>query len=329
MNNTSPSRSVSAYLVLAGGILAVSTASILIRIAQREAPSLTIAAYRLTIAALVLLPITLLRFKGSLLSLTRNQLGSLAVSGLLLALHFAAWITSLEMTTVVSSVVLVSTTPLWVALASPFFLKEKVSPVLWLGVVFSLIGSLIVALGGVCGSSPAGFQCNFDGGILSGENLSGNGLALVGAWCAAGYMLIGRRVRPGMQLSVYVFCVYAFAAAVLVIFAILAGVNLIGYPTGAGFVAFSPVVWLCMIGLAFGPQLLGHSSYNWALGYLPAATVSVALLGEPIGTTLLAFFFLHEVPSIIELGGGALILTGIFLASRVSAGNQNGQPTGG
>jgi drug/metabolite transporter (DMT)-like permease len=311
-------RMMSAYLVLTVGVLAVSSASILIRTAQQEAASLTIAAYRLTIATIVLLPITLRQSGTFYQSLTRKQIGLLAASGLMLALHFATWITSLEMTSVVSSVVLVATTPLWVALASPVFLKEKITPVLWLGVGFSLVGSLIVALGGICGLSMGGLQCDLGTNIWTGESLLGNGLALVGAWCAAGYMLIGRRVRPAMPLSVYTICVYGCAAIVLLALAVASGVNFLGIESPNGLQLYSPVVWLCLVGLAVGPQLIGHTSYNWALGYLPAATVSVALLGEPIGTTLLAFFILKEAPSIVELLGGALILAGIFLASRVT-----------
>jgi drug/metabolite transporter (DMT)-like permease len=121
-----------------------------------------------------------------------------------------------------------------------------------------------------------------------------------------------------MPLSVYTICVYGCAAIVLLALAVASGVNFLGIESPNGLQLYSPVVWLCLVGLAVGPQLIGHTSYNWALGYLPAATVSVALLGEPIGTTLLAFFILKEAPSIVELLGGALILAGIFLASRVT-----------
>jgi drug/metabolite transporter (DMT)-like permease len=318
--NTNPShRRISAYLVLAIGILAVSSASILIRIAQKETPSLVIAAYRLSIASLVLLPITLRRNGKELRVLSNRQKVSLIFAGFLLALHFATWITSLEFTTVASSVVLVATTPLWVALASPILLKEKISPAIWLGLGFALIGSAMVAASGNCDLTGRHFICSSNADWWAGRNLSGNLLALVGAVCAAGYLVIGRRVRPALPLPVYILWVYGVAAAVLIVLAIISGSNLIGFhPSVGSFQVFSPWVWICLLGLAFGPQLLGHSSYNWALGYLPAATVSVALLGEPIGTTILAFFILRETPSWIEMAGGGLILLGIFITIRNS-----------
>lgn len=309
---------VSAYLVLALGILAVSSASILIRIAQQEAPSLVIAAYRLTIASLVLLPLTLRRNRDELRRLTGKQIGLLAASGAFLALHFATWITSLEMTTVASSVVLVATTPLWVALASPIFLKEKISRAVWLGLALALLGSLVVAFSASCSLTAGRLACDLGQNFWSRNNLLGNGLALIGGVCAAGYLVIGRRVRPSLSLPVYILCVYCAAALGLLLLAFASGANFVGFHSATSFHVFSTAVWLCLLGLALGPQLLGHSSYNWALGYLPAATVSVALLGEPIGTTVLAFFLLQETTSLIELCGGVLILVGIFITSRTS-----------
>lgn len=241
------------------------------------------------------------------------------LAGCLLALHFAAWITSLEFTTVASSVVLVATTPLWVALVSPILLREKISPAVWLGLGFALLGSLLVALSGSCGITAGDLVCDLTADWWTGRNLTGNLLALVGAVCAAGYFVIGRRVRPTLTLPVYILCVYGVAAATLFVLALISGHNFIGFHLpGGSFQVFSPWVWFCLLGLALGPQLLGHSSYNWALGYLPAATVSVALLGEPIGTTILAFFILRETPSWIEMAGGGLILLGILITVRSS-----------
>lgn len=320
VKTTSSTHSASAYLVLAFGILAVSTASILIRIAQREASSLVIAAYRLTLASLVLLPITLRRHGEELRRLTRSQVMILIAAGGMLALHFATWITSLELTTVASSVVLVATTPLWVALASPIFLKEKVPPAVWLGLGLALLGSLVVAFSGNCRMTGGAFHCAVGVDFWASKNLLGNGLALAGAICAAGYLIVGRRARPVLSLPVYIFCVYGAAALVLLLLVLVSCENFFGVESAAGWVAFSPGVWLCLIGLALGPQLLGHSSYNWALRFLPATTVSVALLGEPIGTTLLALVILREAPSWIELAGGVLILAGILVTSRGSPG---------
>lgn len=151
------------------------------------------------------------------------------------------------------------------------------------------------------------------------------GLALIGAWCAAGYMIIGRRLRQTLLLPVYTLGVYGTAAVALIVMAAASGANFIGTQDSGEFHYFSLSAWLCMVGLALGPQLLGHTSYNWALGYLPATTVSVALLGEPIGTTILAYLFLREPPALMEIAGGFLILLGIYITSRVAAANKNGQ----
>jgi len=329
LNPSSARPPISAYLVLGIGILAVSSASILIRFAQREAHSLVIAAYRLTLAALILLPITLWGSRTALRRLTGRQMGWLAAAGLFLAIHFAAWITSLEMTTVISSVVLVATTPLWVALASPFLLKEKIPAALWWGVGLSLAGSLAVAASGICVVDGDGMNCMMTPQHWTGKSLTGNLLALVGAWCAAGYMIIGRRVRPSLPLPVYTLGVYGSAAVVLLAMAATSGASFIGSWGSGQFQSFSALTWVCIAGLALGPQLLGHTSYNWALGYLPAASVSVALLGEPVGTTILALLLLKEIPSPIEVAGGILILMGIYITSRATTESKNGQPKEG
>lgn len=318
MKSNGSSHSTPAYLILGVGILAVSSASILIRIAQQEASSLVIAAYRLTIASLVLLPVTWFRNRAELRTIKGKNLWMLILAGGFLALHFATWITSLEWTSVASSVVLVSTAPLWVALASPIFLKERIPPVVWMGLGLALLGSVVVGLSSNCALESGRLMCDFGPHFWNGRSLVGNGLALVGGVCAAGYLVIGRRVRPFLPLPAYIFCVYGAAALGLLAIAAASGASFIGYVTAEGFRIFPPGVWLCLLGLALGPQLLGHSAYNWALRYIPATSVSVALLGEPIGTTLLAFLILHETPSWIELAGGGLILTGILITSRAS-----------
>ena len=124
---------------------------------------------------------------------------------------------------------------------------------------------------------------------------------------AAGYMMIGRRLRPGLSLVSYVFVVYGVAALVLL--------GLVGL-TGQSLTGYAPITYFWFSALAIIPQLIGHSSLNWALRYLPASFVSVSLLGEPIGSVILAFIFLAESPTALELAGGVLILVGIFLASR-------------
>jgi drug/metabolite transporter (DMT)-like permease len=277
------------------GITAASTAAIFIRYAQQEgAPSLVIAAFRLAIATLVLAPLALGRKRAELAALTRRELGLALLSGLFLSLHFATWISSLEYTTVASSVVLVTTTPLWVALLSPFTLKEPISRGQVMGMLAALAGGVVIGVS--------------DSGASTASNpLLGDLLALAGAVMAASYILIGRRLRKKITLVSYTFLVYGTAALMLVAFMLAGGYSPTGYPA---------LTYLWFVLLALIPQLLGHSSINWALGYLSAASVATILLGEPIGSTILAVILLNEVPGGVKMLGAALILAGIYVVAR-------------
>jgi len=298
---------ISPYLGLAIGILAVSTASILIRYAQDEVASIVIAAYRLSIAALLLAPLAVLRHRGTISALSSRQLGLGVLAGVFLAVHFATWIKSLEYTTVVSSVVLVTTTPLWVALAAPLTIKEPITRKTALGLVLALFGTLMIGLADACRFSGGALVCPPLSDFLGQEAFLGDLLALAGAWTAAGYVIIGRRLRERLSLVPYIFIVYGMAAVVLVGFVLASGSAVVG---------FSAETFLYLVLLAVIPQLIGHSTFNWALGYLPASFVAITLLGEPIGSSLLAFALLGEVPSTGVVIGGVLILGGIAIAAR-------------
>lgn len=298
---------ISPYLGLAIGILAVSTASILIRYAQGEAASIVIAAYRLTIAALLLLPVTALRHRKVLSSLSNRQLGLGALAGVFLAVHFATWIKSLEYTTVVSSVVLVTTTPLWVALAAPLTIKEPITRKIAAGLALALLGTVLIGMADACRFSGGVLDCPPLSDFLGQKAFLGDLLALAGAWTAAGYVIIGRRLRERLPLVPYIFIVYGMAAVVLIGFVLLSGSPTVGFSAGT-------YLWLVL--LAVIPQLIGHSTFNWALGYLPASFVAITLLGEPIGSSLLAFALLGEVPTTGVVIGGSLILGGIAIAAR-------------
>jgi drug/metabolite transporter (DMT)-like permease len=293
--------------VLGFGILAVSTASIFIRFAQADAPSFVIAAGRLLLATLILAPFAIKRTIQELKIANRRTFVFLGLAGLFLGLHFASWITSLEFTTVASSVVLVTTAPLWVALLSPLFLKEKITRVILIGLVISLSGSILVGVNGLCNVTQGAIQCINMSVMFEGKTFWGNLLALAGAFLSAGYLMVGRRVRNSFSLVTYTFIVYGVAAVVLLLLVLVTDQKLGGYTTNT---------YLFILALAIVPQLLGHSSFNWALKYLSAAFVSIALLGEPVGTVILAYFFLSEKPALLELVGGVLILIGIAVASR-------------
>jgi len=285
------------YAILAIGLLAISFAAIFIRLAQEDqAPSLVLAAARLCVASAVLTPLVLRRHRHELSALAIRDLKWALVSGLVLGLHFATWISSLEYTAVVNSVTLVDTSPLWVALLAPLVLGEKPGRWAVFGLCLALGGGVLVAMSGGAGKPPTRHA-----------PLLGDGLALAGAFMAALYFVIGRRLRARLGVVVYVWLVYSVAAVILVLAVIVSGQQVGGLPGQA-------YLWMLLTGLV--PQLIGHSSLNYALGYLPAAYVSLITLGEPIGSGLLAIIFLHEWPVALQLLGSALILVGIGAASK-------------
>lgn len=281
-------------LALVIGIAAVSAGSVFVRFAQAGAPSLSIAAYRLFLATLFLLPVALLRHRRELRGLNFPEWGWLLASGFFLAVHFGTWITSLEYTSVASSVALVSTSPLWVAIYARIVWRESMTHSLVVGLGLALVGSFVISF--------AEAQT-----AISPQPFLGNALALVGALAVSGYWLIGRRLRRRISLIPYVTVVYGIAALTLLAAALLFQQPLVG---------FTPATYGWFLLLALLPQLLGHSAFNWALAHLPAAYIAIATLGEPIGATILAFFILSETPSLLKLTAATLILSGILLAMR-------------
>ncbi|MEO0081129.1 MAG: DMT family transporter [candidate division WOR-3 bacterium] len=274
-------------LALGFGVAVLSSASILIK--KAEAPSLVIAAGRLLVASLVLAPFFWIRFPKLRSQLGREKWSLVVLAGLLLAAHFALWVESLRHTTVASSVVLVATDPIFVAVASPLILHERVSGRLATAVGLGVVGMMVIA-------GP---------GLWSGLVTRGNLLALGGAACAAGYLLVGRRVRPEMDLLPYIYILYSVAGVLLLAGTLAARQRFTGYPG-------TVYLWIVLLGL--GPQLIGHTTFNWALRYLNAPAVGMAILGEPVGATILAWLLLRETPAWFELTGGAIILAAVYLA---------------
>jgi drug/metabolite transporter (DMT)-like permease len=271
--------------------MAISTASIFIKLC--DAPVLIIATYRMMLASLLLTPFAC--YQRTWRGWGRNELGWFLLSGLFLGLHFAFWIASLKYTSVASSVVLVTTHPIFVGIGGWLFLKERLGSDLVLGIALSVLGSGWISYGDMS---------------LSRETLMGDGLALLGAIAASGYLLVGRRMRRDRDLISYIFPVYSTAGLMLILFALIFQEPFFGY---------SSSTYLYLFLLALVPQLLGHTTFNWALKYLPASIVAIAILGEPIGSTILAYFFLGEGLNMWKIIGGILILAGILIALRKKA----------
>jgi drug/metabolite transporter (DMT)-like permease len=292
--------------MLAIGLAAVSCASIFIRFARSEGvPALAIAALRLLLSTAVLVPVAVWRTQTALRAVSGRVWLLAGVSGVCLGLHFASWISSLDYTTITSSTVFVTTSPLFVAGLAAIFLREPISRATWVGLALAIAGSLVIALGDVCGASSAACASAFAEG--GNRALIGNGLATLGALAVAAYLIVGRRLRATLDLLPYITLTYGAAGLTLLSAALITQTPLLGH-SWAGY------GWVLLLALI--PQLLGHTSFNWALKQLPVTYVSVVTLGEPIGSTLLALAFLGEFPGVWTLAGAAVILFGIGWAAR-------------
>ena len=284
------------FIGVAVGIIAISFAAIFIKFCD-DVPSLMIASYRLTISSLILLIIA--RSRGVRISLfTKRQLLGGMLGGLFLSLHFSLWISSLKFTSVASSVVLVTTNPIFVGIFSYIFFKERQPPKLIVGTVLSFSGSIVLAVG------DSGLQG------LTIENpsyLLGDTLAVLGAVMASGYLMVGSQLREEMDVVSYTAIVYSFSAFFLLITSISSGIAFTGYKTSS---------YIFMLLLAIVPQLIGHTAINWALKHLKTSMVAITILGEPIGASILAYLIFKETITSFQGIGIILIFLAIIIASK-------------
>jgi len=280
------SRSI--YVRLALGIVAVSFGAIFVRMASEAAPFAS-AAWRLTLAAVVLVGTAALRPTDSM---TWRAAGWCALSGTALALHFALWFSSLQFTSVSSSVLFMSTHPLFVGFGSMVLLDERPTRRLAGATALAILGGALIGFGD--------FR-------FAGSALYGDALAIGGGLMAAVYFMIGRRVRRTVSALEYNAATYAAAAVLTLLLCAATGTKLVGF--GARTTTF-------LILLAVVPQLIGHSTLNWALAHLPASRVSFWVLGEPVAATVLALTLFNEVPRGLNIAGAALILVAIYLSLR-------------
>jgi len=288
------------YIALGIAICAISTGAVLVRLS--DAPSGVAAFYRVLFTTVPLLPIALWRYRPAFRQLSRRDLGFATLSGVALAAHFATWFESLAWTSVAASVTLVQAQPLFVAVAAWALLSERIPRRTTAGILVAVAGMVVMSLGDLLG------------GVLVGPNpLLGNGLAVVGAVMAAAYVLAGRSLRQRVALIPYVVIVYSVCTVGLLAVALLQGGPMTDYP---------PREWLIFVGLAIGPGLLGHTLINWTLAHLESAVVSVSLLGEPVGATILAALLLAETPTPVTVLGGVVVLAGIYVTA-LARGGQN------
>jgi drug/metabolite transporter (DMT)-like permease len=283
---------------LAVAVLAVSTSAILVR--WSEAPSVVKAFYRVVFTAALVAPAAAARHGDDFRRLSRRDGAMAVVAGLALAVHFASWFESLNHTSVAASVTLVQTQPLFVAAGAYLLLSERVTRRTVAGIVVALVGAAAMSLGDAGGTAT------------TGRALLGNSLAVLGAVTAAGYVLAGRSIRQRVSLFPYVTVVYVACAAALLVVVLARSYPLLDYPLRE---------WLLFLGMAVGPGVFGHTVINWALEHVESSLVSVSLLGEPVGSTLLAMVLLAEVPSAATVVAGAVVLGGIYVTTTAREGD--------
>jgi drug/metabolite transporter (DMT)-like permease len=277
---------------MTAGVLCVSTAAVFVRVA--EAHPIVKCAYRLGFASLIVVPIALMTHWRDYKTLSRKDFGIGILSGFFLAAHFAAWITSLDYTTVASSLVLVNTSPIWVAIINALSGRGRPTRIMMTCILMSVAGAAMVGYGDLS---------------FSGRAVVGDALAFAGAIAVSFYIFCGGELRKKLGLLPYVAVCYGTAAVVLWIAAIGMGLPLRG---------FSWTTWGCLVGMAVMAQVLGHSCYNWALGHFSTGTVSVLLLGEPVAGAVFAYFMFSETIRPINLAGCAVLMFSIALLSMNS-----------
>ena len=278
------------YITLFVGVLSISFAAIFIRLA--DAPPLVIATYRLTIASVILIPIASIKSMKGLNRLSRHDMLLILLSSVFIALHFGLWITSLNYTSIASSVILVTSHPAFVAVISRFLWGERLKKLTIIGIVVALIGVIFISYSGFTFGSRA---------------ILGDSLALIAGLSMGAYLIIGGQLRARIDILSYLTIINTFAAVMLLAATMISGHSLFGY---------SPVTYIMLILLALVPQLVGHSCLNLALRLIPVTFVSVAILGEPVGATLLGYVILREIPTTNEIVGGFFVLSGIFIVMR-------------
>lgn len=287
------------YIALFISIVSVSFAAILIKLSSMDEYPLTIAFYRLLFTTILILPFVVFfkKTRDEIKKLPRKTFLIMIGIGLILAAHFAFWITSLSFTSVASSVILVTAHPILVGPVSHFFFKEKLSIINSIGIIVSVTGVIILVTG------------NIQPGVETIDTLGGNILAILGGVMAGLYILGGRKIRKTVSVTSYAFIVYSISAIVLLFLCIVFNSRLVN---------ISLTDFEIFIAMAIVAGLFGHTLYNWSLKHVRASVASVALLGEPLGSTFWAILIpsIAQIPSNYTIFGGGIILLGIYLTAR-------------
>ncbi|MCT9096419.1 DMT family transporter [Haloarchaeobius sp. HME9146] len=294
------------WVALVVAVLAVSTSAPLVRLS--EAPSTVKALYRVAFMTAIVAPLALRRGSGDFQRIGRKDLGVAMVAGIALAGHFALWFVSLDLTTIAASATLVQTQPLFVALGGWALLDERVTTKTVVGILVAVLGASLMGLDAASSTTAS-------------APLLGNVLAVLAAAMASGYVLAGRSLRQRIRVFPYVTVVYAACTVVLLGVVLVQGHPLLGYELRE---------WVLFAAMAVGPGIFGHTVVNWVLERVESWVVSVSLLGEPVGSALLALALFSEIPGLLTLAGGAVVLAGIGVTvwSRDAEAAEDGKTEG-
>lgn len=276
------------YIAVVIGVISVSTSAVLVKLAH-PAPAGIIALYRLLLAVIIMAPYVYAKHRDEFKIVLKKDWILSILAGVFLAFHFILWFESLNYTSVASSVVLVTLQPIFAFLGTYLFFKERFTPGAIISLIIAMFGSVIISWGD--------FQ-------ISGMALFGDILALLGAIMITVYFLMGQQVRKRVSLMTYTFIVYGISSVTLVIYNMVLGNAFIGY---------SGTHWLIFLALAIFPTFFGHTMFNWALKWLSTATISMGIVLEPIGASILAYFILREHISWSQWLGGTIVIFGLFL----------------
>ena len=281
------------FPILAFGLLSVMLSPILVRFAG-AAPGMAVAVWRTVFAAVLLAPFAVPRIGPEVRQFSRREWVLVLGAGILLGLHFVAWIESLYHTTVASASVLVWTNPIFMALLGFLFLRERLTK--------RVVGAM---LGAVLGAVLLGWSDLVNPGGQASNPMLGNSLALAAAVLVSIYLIIGRVVRQRYSWLAYVFPLYATVAVTTLVMALVMGTPLLGYDAA--------VYGWCLL-MALGPSLMGHGAFNYAVRYFPVALLGVISLLEPVGASIMAYFLFDEAPGLLALFGMLMVFVCVSAA---------------
>lgn len=275
------------YIPIMIGVLSVALSAIFVKLATADAG--VIAFYRMLFSVLIMLPFFLIKYRHEIFLLGKRDWIFSTIAGVFLSFHFILWFESLNYTSVASSTVLVTLQPIFAFAGTYFFFKERLSFKTILSAAIAILGSVIISWG------------DFK---LSGTAFYGDMLALVACALITGYLLFGQDIRQRLSLITYTFVVYSISTLTLFFYVIIKGESFGPYPSND---------WFWFIMLALIPNLLGHTLFNWSLKWVSTNVISIAILFEPVGASILAFYVFNETLVTSQVVGGLIVISGILL----------------